>query len=71
MRGVVLRLVHMQRDDIIARVDRRLLRPLPFVGMCLSCIVADGHVARVGEIMFRFSVAFVKSVAAPVYGMEL
>ena len=47
MRGVVLRLVHVQRDDIVARVDRGLLG---HVAVLLD-VEADGHVARVGQVI--------------------
>ena len=46
MRGVVGGFVDVERDNIAARVDRRLL-----VNIAVRRgVVADGHVARVGEI---------------------
>ena len=49
MRGVVRGLVHVQRDGVRTGIDRRLL-----VNIAVRRgVVADGHIARVGEVGLR------------------
>ena len=49
VRGVVRGLVHVQRDGVRTGIDRRLLVNIAF----LLDVVADGHIARVGEVGLR------------------